>query len=99
MLAVGRRLGIEQGSVGGELGRGCVRLANRIRGGGCGSCQDGLGVGSGMKGGPQPLADKGLIVLARPICRVEWRETGPRRSCECVTLVDPVEEIEQQELS
>jgi hypothetical protein len=45
------------------------------------------------------LADKGLIVLARPICSVEWRETGARRSCECVTWVNPVEEIEQQELS
>ena len=60
---------------------------------------DGLGAGSGRKGGPQPLADKDLTVLAMPICSVEWRETGARRSCECVTWGDPVEEIEQQQLS
>ena len=90
----------EQGSGGGGLERGCVRLANLIRGGGCGSCLDGLGARSGRKCGPQPLADKGLTVLARrSICSVEWRETGARRSCECVTWGYPVEEIEQQELS
>jgi hypothetical protein len=98
-LAVGRRLRIEQRSVYGELERGCVRLANLICGGGCRSCVDGLGAGSGRKGVPQPLADKDLTVLAMPICSVERRDTGARRSCECVIWGDPVEKIEQQQLS
>ena len=68
-------------------------------GGGSESCADGRWAGSGRKGGPQPLADKDLTVLAIPICSVEWRKTGARRSGECVTWGDPVEEIEQQELS